>query len=279
MLGVNLESIVEEVRDLPTTLQLLPKLRKLLHHEMSMMEDIISVIKMDAPLAARVLKTSNSAYYGGGTPVESLMEAINRLGFVEVCRITESVAAKHALNTDISTYKLKPGELWEKSITSAVSMELLGKKVGVPTDTAYTIGLLHTIGKLVINQYYTERGMEIYSEDRKIELTPEMEKQFLGFTHTEVGALLLEKWNFAEVIHTAIRYQLDPLKAQNHQIFACLAYVAGVIAHWLDEDREKIQDALVGNNEIVFGAKLKLDILPDLFDEVLEKRENALNSF
>ena len=149
---MEIEVILDSVSDLPPTPQILPKLQSLLKDDNSTMEDIVKLVKMDAPLTAKVVRLSNSVFFGSATPSKNIEDAVNRLGFQEVYKVVSLVASQLVLGGGLESYKLKEGELWKQSVYTAIAMETIGTKVGQEASSLYTIGLLHSIGKAIINR-------------------------------------------------------------------------------------------------------------------------------
>lgn len=210
---VPLKQIIDGVVNLPPTPRILPKLQRLLRDENSGIHDIISLLKVDAPMTAQIVRLSNSAYYNTGEPVQSLEEAVNRLGFREVYRVASVAAARQLLADALPFYKLRKGELLETSVSCAVLMVELGSRARRhDLDAAYTTGLLHSIGKVVINQYFVKHGLEIYGNGNDT-MESGLERVLLGFDFAEAGAAILEKWNFPREILLPVKHQLAPLEA------------------------------------------------------------------
>jgi len=224
-----METIIAEAKDLPPTPKILPKLQKILRDPDSGIHQIIELIRLDAPLAAQVVRVSNSAWFGGAKRTENLTEAINRLGFQEVYKVVSMVSSNQLLGAAQPVYNLRSGELWERSVVTAVIMEALAGAGCLDTDNAYTIGLFCDIGKVIVNGYCMERGLQIYAdnpeEDDDTPL-PEVERQILGFTHAEVSAGILRKWGFAESIVEPIACKFEPFEANEHRRKACLLQFA-----------------------------------------------------
>jgi putative nucleotidyltransferase with HDIG domain len=231
---ISLEQIVEGVVSLPPTPRILPKLQKLLRNPDSGIHDIISLVKVDAPMTAQIVRLSNSAYYSTGEPVQSLEEAVNRLGFREVYRVTNLAAAQQVMGEALPLYNMGKGELLENSVSCAVLMVELGSRARrVDLDGAYTVGLLHSIGKVVINQYFLKHGLELYGNSTSDSIDIMWERKLVGFDHAEVGAAILKKWNFPEELIIPVKFQLDPLKAESMQAVCCQVSLSRVIAPFL----------------------------------------------
>ncbi len=228
---IPLEQIIEGVVSLPPTPRILPKLQKLLRNPDSGIHDIISLIKIDAPMTAQIVRLSNSAFYNTGESVQSLEEAVNRLGFREVYRVSSVAAAQQVMGEALPLYNMGKGELLEGSVSTAVLMVELGSRARrMDLDGAYTTGLLHSIGKVVINQYFLKHGLELYGNATTETADPKWERQLLGFDNAEAGAAILKKWNFPDEILMPVKFQLDPLKATSFESWACQLNVAMAIA-------------------------------------------------
>jgi putative nucleotidyltransferase with HDIG domain len=270
---ISLQQIVDGVVSLPPTPRILPKLQKLLRDPNSGIHDIISLLKVDAPMTAQIVRLSNSAFYNTGEPVTSLEEAVNRLGFREVYRVASVAAATQVMGEALPLYNMGKGELLEGSVSTAVLMvELSSRARRMDLDAAYTTGLLHGIGKVVINQYFIKHGLELYGNNAGEVVDIMWERKLLGFDHAEAGAAILQKWNFPDEIRVPVLAQLDPLKAPSMQAWACQLCLARSLAAFargrvktmpkldveilatasLDEDKvnEAVEDAKAGLAEM-----------------------------
>lgn len=275
---VPLQKIIEGVVNLPPTPRILPKLQRLLRDADSGIHDIISLLKVDAPMTAQIVRMSNSAYYNTGEPVQSLEEAVNRLGFREVYRVASVAAAQQLLADAMPLYKLRKGELLENSVNCAVLMVEMSARARVADlDGAYTTGLLHSIGKVVINQYFIKHGLEVYGTGNET-MESNFERVLLGFDYAEAGTAILQKWNFPADILSPVRWQLDPMEAPDHQAAACRLCIARQIA---PQARDGDENLLVASTDpqILELAGLDTDMLYEVIEDAragLEEVESVL---
>lgn len=218
---MELEEVIENIRFLPPTPEVLPKLQKLMSDPNSNVNDILALIKVNVSLTAQIVRVANSSFYGGSSKVENLDQAVNRIGFHEVYKVVAFVATNNILGDKMILYRLKPGELWQQSIRAAMLLQVLTRVTGIDDDTAYTIGLLHSIGRIILNYHYLE-NTESYNFALGGEIEPEQEREYFGADYAEAGYVLLRKWSFPEGVAEPIRYQLDPLNAPSHKRLTCL---------------------------------------------------------
>lgn len=228
---LTLEGMVKDVDSLPVALQILPRLKVLLDDDNSTMEDIVNVTRTDASLVTQLIKISNSAIYAMADSrfCGTIEEALNRIGFNTAYKVVGYVAAKQVFQKDLEIYGLTGLGLWELSVRTGTCMQKLASRIQstsdlyVPPDdaTAYTVGLLHPIGKMLINHYHQTRGIPAIT-GADFPLSEDDEKTHLGFTHRDAAAKLLALWNFQDDVVNPIRHQAKPLVSKGDRPLACL---------------------------------------------------------
>src|SRR5262249_38108266 len=116
-----LDDYINKVQKLPPALRILPQLLSLLREENVDAGRIVDLIALDPAITASVLRLSNSAYFACSSPVQTVLEAIQRMGFNQVYKLVVAVSGARLLNTSHAGYGLSAGELWQHAITSAVA--------------------------------------------------------------------------------------------------------------------------------------------------------------
>jgi len=224
---MDISALISQVKRLPTNPQVMLKLMKLLQDIDSGPYQIVNLIKVDATLAAQLLRIANSAFYGAADPTNDLESAVDRIGYRETYRLVGAVCSNQMFGAPpLPTY---PGaeKLWDHSVAIALMMEELAPRLGLETTTTYTVGLLHSIGKVIINQAVGNKYPDIYNLIQKNNLSLiEAETQILGFTHVDVGVTLLKKWNTPPSVLSPIQNQFTPLKESEQTSTACILYLA-----------------------------------------------------
>lgn len=271
---MDLLTVVDSVKNLSPTPKILPKLQALLRDPESGIEDIIALIRMDGPLTAQIVRLSNSAAFAFTAPSTDLEGAVSCLGFQEVYKVVGVVATGQVLGRAVPVYQLESGELWENSIRTAVIMEAFAKQSKECVNTSYTLGLLHAMGKVVINSYYLDQGIEIYSDEDNDQIIPDLECQLIGFNHAQASAALLRKWAFPEESCTPIEFYPDPLSAPHYKNRACLIHIAAMAVKAMKKDPEAQRYDLNLQEEIIDYSGLDEFSLQD---SLLEARDNLRN--
>ncbi len=223
-----LERIMEQAQNLPPFPDVVQKLIPLLKN-MAPVKEIEEVIKYEPVIASRVISISRSPYFARMRTVNSLKDAIVVLGQKNLIQVvTAACAARYFMGT-AEGYDLREGEIWEHAVGVALMTEIVGERLGRKNIfVVYTAGLLHDIGKTVLNFYVKEEFESIIGKvkkERKCFL--DAEREVLGIDHQQLGGLIAKRWNFPDAIVAAIRFHHDPNKAhEKYRDMAKIVYVA-----------------------------------------------------
>ncbi len=168
------------------------------------------VMRNDGSLIADIIRISNSPYYAPAAFHGNLASAINQIGLREVIRVVNLSLARQLFARDLGSYGVSAHDYWSSSVAAALVMEALAGKSGLNSQDAYTIGILHALGRVLINRVIDEQGFTIFwTGEQSIE---EWERAAVGFDSAEAGAMLLEHWDFPLATCDIIRSQLNPEK-------------------------------------------------------------------
>jgi putative nucleotidyltransferase with HDIG domain len=231
-----LDAYIDQVKQLPPAPRILTELLVLLRRSDIDLSLVVDLIAYDPSLTAAVLKLCNSAYFGSSVPADNLYEAITRIGFYEAYRLVAAIVGSRTLSAPQKGYGLDSGELWRHSVTTAVAAQRIARHLGEDANVAFTTGLLHDLGKIVLAQAMEGRYEQVVAQiQSQGQSFLEAEKALLGVEHAEVGGRLLHRWNFPSPMVAAVRFHHDPAQAQSAARLAALIYVGNAIAHYLGE--------------------------------------------
>lgn len=243
------EQIIKDTKDLPSSPPIAFKLLSLLKKQSQRNEEVVEIIRYDEHLTAKLLKLCNSAYFGSSVPIISIDQAVLRLGYANIASVALSITTGEIINRHKKTPYINPYDLWRHSLTSSVAARILAPKYylgEVLPDMAFTVALLHDIGKAVLNASPLEETMNIQPlvEEKGISWI-EAERAILGTDHAEIGGLLLKKWGLPVDISEAVNYHC--LKEKMHLPLAHICRLSSIFAHAeagtysLEQLEEKIQ--------------------------------------
>ncbi|HVS51279.1 MAG TPA: HDOD domain-containing protein [Opitutaceae bacterium] len=221
------EDVVREVKNLPSAPKVLPRLKQLLGDGNSAMHEIVALVRLDPGIAARVLQTANSAYFSKGVRCVTVDEAVHRVGYDQVYELVSYAVASQVLVRPLEVYGVDADELWRMSVACALAAETLAERSGQDRNVAYTIGLLHCVGMVAIDEWALRnaRTLALTTMGFPREATPS-ERAQLGFTQAEAGGALLAAWEFPSAMSEPVRWQYTPLASGGYQRMACLLHAA-----------------------------------------------------
>lgn len=206
------QDIISRVGTLPPLPDTAVKLMEVINDPSSSVDEIVEVIRYDQAVTADVLKLCNSAYFGLSRNITSLNEAMLRLGTVKVLQLVMSVHTSSILANEQRGYGLDPGVLWRHSVAVALAASIVAQKINLTNvNLVFTGGLLHDIGKVVLNEYVAEEFGKILGLVKENRLSfVEAEHQVLGYSHQEIGGKIARMWKLPDPIVRCIRYHHDP---------------------------------------------------------------------
>jgi len=221
------DEIVRDLKHLPSAPRVLPRLKRLLSDGNSSMPEVVSLIRLDPGIAARVLQVGNSIYYSQGIRCFTVEDAVNRVGYQQIYELVSYAVASQVLVRPLEVYDMEADDLWRTSVACALAAEALATRTGQDRDVAYTVGLLHSLGMVAIDDWALRNrpGLKLKGEGLPRE-TIEVERTSLGFTHAETGAALLHFWEFPHSMCEPVRWQYAPRGCASHTRMACLLHCA-----------------------------------------------------
>ncbi|MCC6153598.1 MAG: HDOD domain-containing protein [Candidatus Hydrogenedentes bacterium] len=208
----------EEILARVSTISALPtsatQMLALANNPDAQIEDVQRTVEYDPGLVTNLLRLANSAYFGTGGAINSVREAVVRLGFKRVFQIAMTSAVAPIAQKEIRGYDLPRNGLLRHSAATALAVEYLPKRLSMRVpDATYTAGLLHDLGKIVLGTYLEINSAPIvikaYRESISFEIAEQM---VLGTDHAEVGAALLEYWKLPRVVIDSVRWHHNPNK-------------------------------------------------------------------
>jgi putative nucleotidyltransferase with HDIG domain len=230
-----IDALLGDVTRLPPMPAMVARLNALVANPEVDMKALAEEISHDPAITAAIIRLSNSAYYRPSRAIRSVHEAIVTLGLRVVKNIVVVAASKGILKVDLDSYKMEAPEMWDHSLVVAelaASIARLKKRSDCPEDVAFTAGLLHDVGKVILVQYFHRVFLQIIADMERQPGTSftDLERKYTGYSHDEVGAALLERWSFPAELVEAVRYNYHPDRATVNPGLCSMVHIANVIA-------------------------------------------------
>ncbi|TGN19667.1 HDOD domain-containing protein [Leptospira idonii] len=226
------DEILKDVNKLPAISSVVSKVLEKLQKPDVNIAELASEISKDPAITASVIKLSNSAYYRAAKPIRTVQEALMTLGTKTVKEIVLLTAAKGILSQDLSSYQLEAAQLWSASLLVAdMSSKIVNhKKLNIDKDLAFTSGLLCSVGKIVLAQFFQPILFQLKNELKENkEPFPNLEKKYFGYTHMEVSENLLKRWNFPPELVDVVANYLNPENSKVNPLLTSVVHIASIL--------------------------------------------------
>jgi HD-like signal output (HDOD) protein len=225
MQHMDLRDLIASTHELAALPGSVVRLLELLDDMTAGADRVLSIIERDPSLTANLLKLCNSAYYGVQRKIGSVREALILLGNKTVVTLAFASGMGDVLRGPLAGYGMAKDALWRHALATAVGAGYLATRTHAAElrDRAFTAGLVHDIGKLLLNKLLARQleqmpqgtlGAPPFSRSGSCDLAivytqeelTQAERRLLGYDHCEAGAALAAAWHFPEMLEQAIRY-------------------------------------------------------------------------
>jgi putative nucleotidyltransferase with HDIG domain len=226
-----MDSILQSVKDIPPLPAIIPRVMSVLNDPNSSVSDLSEVLGSDQAIASKLLRLSNSAFYGFPKHIGTIQDAVVLLGFKTIKGLIYALSLYNNFDKHVAGYEMHKGELWRHSLAVAfLSRDISTRtKTGNP-EQAFVAGLLHDIGKTILGEYVEQNVEEIKRLVEKENYTfPEAEEKVLGFSHTELGARVCEKWNLPDELLSAVRHHHNPAEGKDGGPLVPVVHIADAV--------------------------------------------------
>ncbi len=230
-----LNTIKKRVKEMPSVSGNTLKILNLISEEDYSIKDLAGLIQLDISLSTRCLKIVNSASFGLRSTVTSIERAVSYLGKQAIFALVIESGFDYVFSQPLEGYHAQEGELWDHSLRTAFTSRNIAieSKNSDMADLAYTAGLLHNIGKVILAEFLTDHSDDIKAKfiDAKSHDFNKLEKEYLEINHTDVGGLMADNWNLPDCLKYVIQYHHEPSKApEEHRKLCYLVHLGDHLA-------------------------------------------------
>lgn len=274
MTALSLETVIADFGHLPASPDVVMKLLDYLKQDEVEADVVATMIAKDQVLAAKSLRLANSSFYGLQRRVATIHDAIVVLGQRTVSTMVTAMAITGRFQSlQVAGYDQRT--FWLHNVGTALCARALAQRVKINPENAFTAGLLHDIGKLVLATRFPEDFASVLAYQTEKDCTMvEAERNLLGFDHAQIGAALAQQWKFATEIGEAVGGHHTP---EDHLAspLTGLIHVANVMAHVLNFSGEE-NDLAPRISEVAWNRLgLSWGDFKHLMAEVSSQRQDA----
>jgi putative nucleotidyltransferase with HDIG domain len=211
-----IEVIVSQIKKLPTLPTVANKVNNLIQDPTCTAIKLAEVLNKDQSLTTRVLRLVNSAFYSLSAEVSNVRHAIALLGFKTISQMVISICVFDVFKGKYADDFDRKG-FWKHSIACAVLSKLIGEKCGYgKEDDCFTAGLLHDIGKVVLDQYLHDKMLEVLKRTREKDISfVDAEQEVMGVNHTDIGCQVMTSWNIPNPVIVAVKHHHQKVEDRN----------------------------------------------------------------
>ncbi len=242
-----LKERAESIRELSTLPAVILRILEVMNNPMADARDVEREIMEDPIITAKVLRVANSPFYGTDRNISSVSQAVVLMGFAEVQNIALSVSIFGRFLAPARMFDRR--QFWEHCFATAVTAEALQRRVNAHTNDGFVAGLLHDIGRVVLDQHFPDEFEEVVelAERQQISLL-DAERKVLGVTHGDIGYWVTEKWNLPTMLTDSVLFHHTPFSCRESYVLTSIIHVADIISK-------------------AFGSYMKRETIPSPKDE------------
>lgn len=221
---MQLEKLLKQPNALPSAPKVVRKLMETFQQEEVDLLKAAALIEDDPVLTAKLLKMANSAFFGLHRSVTTAREAINVMGLIKVRALVIGAALGDGFHC---VGGMNLGQFWRYSLNSANLSRYIALPIRIDESTAFTAGLVHGIGELVMHAGMPEAMIDL---DRSIQMLDlkraKAQRALFGYSYADVGAALAREWKFPKKMIDAIEHQVAPFENDVYEPIAGVIHIA-----------------------------------------------------
>ncbi len=231
-----LEDLIDGTVNIPTIPTILTEITKIFDSPDGSARDAATVIEKDPAIATRILRLVNSPFYGLRNPVSGINLACSILGLKVIKNLVVQASVMSTFGDQNECEGLDVKWLWDHSFKAAVACKLIVEHSpaakSMTKDDAYTCGLIHDIGKMILIDAQNRKFGEALKFSRKHEVPLAIaEGEVFGFNHAHVGGMLARRWKLADSVQAAVTYHHSPAVEPADWARSFIVKSANTLAH------------------------------------------------
>ncbi|MDQ2799119.1 MAG: HDOD domain-containing protein [Armatimonadota bacterium] len=285
----SVEQMLDKATDLAALPQVVFRVIELTGDPKATSADLEKVLGMDQALATKILTLANSSYYGLPRRVSSLRDAVVFLGFKSVKSLAMTISSFNVFLGKSDAPSLARRAVWRHSLETAQCAQIVSQHLHAHVqetfspDQAYTCGLLHDVGKMVLDQSKHALFVSITQLSRTHGLRfHDVEVEVMPISHCQLGAAMGTRWNLPPLLCEAIAYHHAPREASLNPRLTATICLANEIAHYMEAAPEQSEDAwaslLARSRDALPPLNLNDDQLPPIAEACRAELNKGMSS-
>lgn len=226
-------SELDRVVELATLPAVALEVNQMLADDSVSVQQMTQVIEKDQAIVAKILKLVNSSFYGFRSQINNLPHAVVILGFKAMHSAVLSVAVNQTFSKDLKCDSFSMVDFWFHSVAVALVTQKFAEQTKLcEPEEAFTAGLLHDIGKVILVQYFPEEFSQIWQEQQESGCSSlEAEKKIIEISHSQIAARVARKWLLPDSLLDVLRCHHDVSKKQENRDLTLLVHGADIVVN------------------------------------------------
>jgi HD-like signal output (HDOD) protein len=228
---ITAQKLISNVTSLVSLPEIYLRVRDTINDPYSSIDKVSSIVSHDPNIASKILRISNSSFFGFASEITSINRAISIMGLSQLHDLVLSISVVRSFK-GIPNNLVNMKEFWMNSVFCAVISRLLARRCNIlDSERLFVTGLLHDIGHLLM---YSDLPYELAdilnAAKQQHKPVATLEKQLLGFDYADVGGELLKAWKMPASYNEAVACHTDLIKADKFKLDASIIHIAGIVA-------------------------------------------------
>ena len=269
------------IKQLPTLPVMMTRILKCVENVNSSASDVGDIVSNDPSISSKILRFANSAFYGRSSQVDTIQEAIVIIGFNTVKQLALATSMFDSFSSVKSQRTFDRLEFWKHSMGTAMAASMLfGKSSKSEADRIYTAGLLHDIGKLVMDIYFHKDYVAaVEKASCESMFISQAERHVFKSDHGEIGAWLAERWHFPDSLKVPMQFHHNVDAADlDHKRAAMMIHVADFVSRSAEVGLCNAQRPPVLEEELLSMVNLKSSNILKAIKK-MKTREEEIDAF
>jgi len=243
------KQIIANVRNLPTPPIVFHQIQKVINEPNVSARQIASILSEDPAMSVKVLKLTNSAFYGLSREIDSVKQAVVIVGLEAIRNLVLSASVLDMFKKENTDQEFQD-KFWRHSLAVAVCGRMLARKLRargmIDPDAAFSSGLLHDVGKILMCCFLPDEFAKVKEALLSDKTSPlyEVEEQALGYNHCQVGRVLAGQWKLPQRPTNAITYHHLPQDNDSEDPIAYIIHISDYVAKktfYSDDEDDRYQ--------------------------------------
>ncbi len=222
--------ILSHAHELPKIPKVIREMMELVNDPEVELQELARTISMEQVVSARVIRLANSAHFSRGKSVSSVDQAVVRLGLEPLKTL---IIASSLVSAFPYVEVIDLEAFWQETFEVAILSKAIAQSCDVNPNAAFTAGMLHNIGDLMIYTVMADQVPAIFEKMETGSSKVSAQRSTIGTDSAILGSKLAESWSFSDELVFAISEQYEPKIDNIYSPLAATVRLANAInRHW-----------------------------------------------